>query len=157
MNALFLSYEPWLGDISLTRNGALVASAEGVALAYGLNNSQERGINFIGPGTPVYEGMIVGLYSRGQDIAVNVCKAKKQTNVRSSTSDIAVKLVPPVELSLEHALDFINSDELIEVTPKSMRLRKKILNQEKRMRASHAAQRSSEPDDTDRYKLKPDV
>ena len=144
MNTLFLTYEPWFGDIFSTRNGALVASTEGVALTYGLNNAQGRGITFIDPGTAVYEGMMVGLNSRGQDLAVNVCKEKKQTNIRSSTSDIAVRLVPPVRLSLEQALDFINGDELVEVTPKNIRLRKKLLTQEKRLRASHAAQRSLE-------------
>lgn len=144
VNTLFLGYEPWFGDIISDRNGALVASAEGVAVTYGLNNAQGRGITFIEPGTPVYEGMIVGLNSREHDLAVNVCKERKQTNVRSSTSDIAIKLVPPLKLSLEQALDFINSDELIEVTPKNIRLRKKLLTQHQRLRASYAAQRSSE-------------
>ncbi len=144
MNTLFLGHEPWFGDILSTRSGALVASAEGVAVTYGINNAQGRGITFVEPGTSVYEGMIVGLNSRGNDLAVNVCKEKKQTNIRSSTSDIAIKLVPPVRLSLEEALDFINSDELVEVTPKNIRLRKKLLTQEQRLRASHAAQRSLE-------------
>ncbi len=144
MNTLFLDYEPWFGDIISDRNGALVASAEGVAVTYGLNNAQGRGITFIEPGTSVYEGMIVGLNSRERDMAVNVCKEKKQTNVRSSTSDIAIKLVPPLKLSLEQALDFINSDELIEVTPNNIRLRKKLLTQHQRLRASYAAQRNSE-------------
>jgi len=120
----------------------LVAATEGVAVTYGLNNAQGRGITFIEPGTPVYEGMTVGLNSRSQDIAVNVCKEKKQTNVRSSTSDIAIKLTPPLKLSLEQDLDFINGDELVEVTPKSIRLRKKLLSEHKRLRASHAARRS---------------
>ena len=144
MNTLFLDYEPWFGDITSTRSGALVASTEGIAVTYGINNAQGRGVTTIEPGTPVYEGMIVGLNSRGNDLAVNVCKEKKQTNIRSSTSDIAIKLVPPVKLSLEEALDFINNDELVEVTPKSIRLRKKLLTQEQRLRASHAAQRSLE-------------
>lgn len=144
MNTLFLDYEPWCGDIVSTRSGALVASTEGIAVTYGLNNAQGRGVTTIGPGTPVYEGMIVGLNSRGNDLAVNVCKEKKQTNVRSSTSDIAIKLVPPVRLSLEEALDFIKNDELVEVTPKSIRLRKKLLTQEERLKASHAAHRGLE-------------
>ena len=95
MNTLLLGYEPWVGEIVSTRSGALVAAAEGVAVTYGLNNAQGRGVTFIDPGTMVYEGMVVGLNSRGQDLAVNVCKEKKQTNIRSSTSDIAVKLAPP--------------------------------------------------------------
>jgi GTP-binding protein len=144
MNTLFLGYEPWCGDIASDRNGALVSAAVGVAVTYGLNHAQGRGITFIEPGTHVYEGMIVGLNSRVQDMAVNVCKEKKQTNVRSSTSDIAVKLTPAVKLSLEQALDFIKEDELVEVTPKSIRLRKKLLTQAGRLRARHLAQVAEE-------------
>jgi GTP-binding protein len=144
MNTLFLGYEPWCGDISSDRNGALVSAANGVAVTYGLNHAQGRGITFIEPGTHVYEGMIVGLNSRIQDMAVNVCKEKKQTNVRSSTSDIAVKLTPAVKLSLEQALDFIKDDELVEVTPKSLRLRKKLLTQAGRLKARHLAQVAEE-------------
>ena len=141
MNNLLLGYEPWFGDIDPTRNGALVAGTEGVAVTYGLNHAQDRGITFVEPGTAVYEGMIVGLNPRSQDLVVNVCKEKKQTNVRSSTSEIAVKLTPPLRLSLEQSLDFINSDELVEVTPRNIRLRKKLLTQHERLRASYAAQR----------------
>jgi GTP-binding protein len=137
MNTLFLGYEPWSGDIPSTRNGALVASTKGTALTYGLNNAQERGITFIEPGISVYEGMIVGLNSRGNDLPVNVCKEKKQTNIRSSTADIAIKLTPPVQMSLEQCLDFINRDELLEITPQNIRLRKKLLTHEQRMRARH--------------------
>ncbi len=144
MNTLFLGYEPWRGDIASDRNGALVSAAVGVAVTYGLNHAQGRGITFIEPGTHVYEGMIVGLNSRTQDMAVNVCKEKKQTNVRSSTSDIAVKLTPAVKLSLEQALDFIKEDELVEVTPKSIRLRKKLLTQAGRLKARHLAQVAEE-------------
>jgi len=144
MNTLLLGYEPWVGEIVSMRSGALVAAAEGVSVTYGLNNAQGRGITFIDPGTTVYEGMIVGLNSRGQDVAVNVCKEKKQTNIRSSTSDIAVKLAPPMRMSLEQALDFINDDELVEVTPKNIRLRKKLLTQHQRLRASYAARRDSQ-------------
>ena len=144
MNTLFLGYEPWCGDIASDRNGALVSAANGVAVTYGLNHAQGRGITFIEPGTHVYEGMIVGLNSRLQDMAVNVCKEKKQTNVRSSTSDIAVKLTPAVKLSLEQALDFIKEDELVEVTPKSLRLRKKLLTQAGRLKARHLAQVAEE-------------
>jgi len=144
MNTIFLGYEVWHGDIASTRNGALVASEQGVAVTYGLNNAQGRGITFIEPSTPVYEGMIVGLNSRPQDIAINVCKEKKKTNVRSSTSDIAVKLTPPVKLSLEQAIDFINKDELVEVTPENIRLRKKLLTQAQRLRSISLSRRSIE-------------
>ncbi len=142
MNTLFLGHEPWVGEIVPVRGGVLVASAAGVAVTYGLNNAQGRGITFIEPGAQVYEGMIVGSTSRGRDIPVNVCKEKKQTNIRSSTSDIAVKLVPPWRMSLEEALGFVNDDELVEVTPRNIRLRKKLLVQRERVRAGHAARRS---------------
>ena len=144
MNTNFLGYEAWHGDIASTRNGALVASEQGVAVTYGLNNAQGRGITFIEPNTPVYEGMIVGLNSRPQDIAINVCKEKKKTNVRSSTADIAVRLAPPVKLSLEQAIDFINKDELVEVTPENIRLRKKLLTQAQRLRSISLSRRSTE-------------
>jgi GTP-binding protein len=134
MNTMFLSYEPCLGEIVSTRDGVLVASEQGVAITYGLNNAQERGLTFIEPGTQVYEGMIVGLNSRSQDIPVNVCKERKKTNIRSSTSDIAIKLTPPLKMSLEQAMDFINRDELLEVTPKSIRLRKRLLTYSERLR-----------------------
>ena len=135
INTRFIGYEPLGGDISSTRNGVLVASKDGVAVTYGLNNAQGRGLTFIDPGTFVYEGMIVGLSSRTQDIAVNVTKEKKMTNIRSSTSDIAIKLTPPIKMTLEQSIDFINSDELVEVTPKSIRLRKKLLTETQRLRA----------------------
>ncbi|HEU5439659.1 MAG TPA: translational GTPase TypA [Ktedonobacterales bacterium] len=135
MASLLQGYEPWLGPIGTARNGALIASEGGVAVTYGLNNAQARGQTFIEPGTPVYEGMIVGLQVRPDDMAVNVCKEKKMTNVRSSTSDIAVRLSPAVKLSLEQSLDFINSDELVEVTPQTIRLRKRLLTQHERQRA----------------------
>ena len=135
MNTIFLGYESWHGDIVSPRSDALVAAEEGVAVTYGINNAQGRGLTFIEPGTPVYEGMIVGLNSRTGDIAINVCKEKKKTNIRSSTSDIAIKLVPPVKLSLEQAIDFINRDELVEVTPEDIRLRKKLLTQAQRLRS----------------------
>jgi len=141
MNTTFLGYEAWHGDIASTRNGALVASEQGIAATYGLNNAQGRGLTFIEPSTPVYEGMIVGLNSRPQDIAINVCKEKKKTNVRSSTSDIAVRLTPPVKLSLEQAIDFIGNDELVEVTPENIRLRKKLLTQAQRLRDISSARR----------------
>lgn len=142
MNAMFLGYEPWRGEIVFTRNGVLVASKQGLALTYGLNNAQGRGMTFIEPGTNVYEGMIVGLNSRPQDIPVNVCKEKKKTNIRASSSDIAIKLTPPLKMSLEQAIDFINRNELVEVTPENMRLRKKLLTESQRLRSISAARLS---------------
>jgi GTP-binding protein len=139
-STLLLGYEPWCGPIGTARMGVLIASEAGTAMTYGLNNAQERGQTFIEPGTPVYEGMIVGLHQRPADLVVNVCKEKKQTNVRSSTADIAVRLTPAVKLSLEQSLDFINSDELVEVTPSTIRLRKRLLTQHERARAKDAEQ-----------------
>jgi GTP-binding protein len=144
MNTNFLGYESWHGDITSTRSGVLVASEPGVAVTYGLNNAQGRGLTFIEPGTEVYEGMIVGMNPRPSDIAINVCKEKKKTNIRSSTSDIAVKLTPSVQLSLEQAIDFINRDELVEVTPENVRLRKKLLTQTQRLRDVASARRSAQ-------------
>jgi GTP-binding protein len=135
MNTQFLAYEPYMGDISSSRNGVMMASEAGIVCANGLCNAQERGVTFVEPGTSVYEGMIVGLHARLQDIAVNCCKEKKLTNMRSSTSDIAIKLTPPLKMSLEQSIDFINRDELVEVTPESIRLRKKILGENQRLRA----------------------
>jgi GTP-binding protein len=142
MNTTFLGYEPYHGDIISTRNGALVASEQGIAVTYGLNNAQGRGCTFIEPSTLVYEGMVIGLNSGPRDIAINVCKEKKKTNVRSSTSDIAIKLAPPVQLSLEQAIDFINDDELVEVTPGNIRLRKRLLTQAQRSKDSSSSRRS---------------
>ncbi len=138
MNTMFIGYEPWRGEIVSTRSGVLVASQQGTAITYGLNNAQGRGLTFIEPGTQVYEGMIVGLNSRLQDIPINVCKEKKKTNVRSSTSDIAVKLTPPLKMSLEQAIDFVDRDELVEVTLKNIRLRKKLLTYTQRLRSISA-------------------
>ena len=142
MNTIFLGYELWCGEIAPTRSGVLVASEHGMAVTYGLNNVQERGVTFIEPGTSVYEGMIVGINPRLQDIPVNVCKEKKKTNIRSSTSDIAVKLTPPIKLSLEQSIDFINNDELVEITPNNIRLRKKLLNHAQRLRNISSTRRS---------------
>jgi len=135
MSSMLTDYSPWLGPIGIARNGALIASEAGVSVTYGLNNAQQRGPTFIEPGIPVYEGMIVGLNARPDDLVVNVCKEKKATNIRSSTSDIAVRLSPIVDLSLEQSLDFINNDELVEVTPQNVRLRKRLLTQHDRARA----------------------
>jgi GTP-binding protein len=139
MSSLLKSFEPWQGKINSSRMGALIASEQGVAVTYGLSNAQQRGDTFIEPGTPVYEGMIVGLNARPADLAVNVCKEKQKTNIRSSTSDIAVRLTPPVLMSLEQSLDFINNDELVEVTPKNVRLRKRYLTQHERSRMRERA------------------
>jgi len=127
MNHIFAGWEPWHGPIASRQNGALVADRAGAATAYAIFNLQERGEIFIDPGTPVYEGMIIGENSRPNDMDVNVTKEKKQTNMRASTADEAIRLIPPRTLSLESAIEFINDDELVEVTPKSIRLRKKIL------------------------------
>jgi GTP-binding protein len=132
--SLLLGYEPWYGPMEADRNGVLVASEDGVALGFGIANAQERGQMFIDPGTLVYEGMIVGLNARDTDIAVNVCKEKKQTNIRNSTGEIAVKLTPPMRLSLEQSLDFIGNDELVEVTPHTIRLRKRVLSHSERVK-----------------------
>jgi GTP-binding protein len=127
MNHLFAGWEPWHGAIPARATGALVADRAGVATAYAIFNLQERGEIFVGPGTPVYEGMVVGENARSKDMDVNVTKEKKQTNMRASTADEAIRLVPPRVLGLEQAIEFINDDELVEVTPKTIRLRKRIL------------------------------
>jgi len=135
MSSLLIGYEPWLGKIGTTRMGALIASETGVAMTYGLSNAQQRGDTFIEPGTPVYAGMIVGLNTRPADMVVNVCKEKQKSNMRASTAEISVRLTPPILMSLEQSLDFINNDELVEVTPQSIRLRKRYLTQHERARA----------------------
>ena len=132
MATRLLGWEPWRNLPRPSRSGVLTASQPGVAVAYGLLTLQERGQPFIGPGTPVYEGMIVGINRRPGDLAVNVTKQKQKTNIRSSTSDFTITLTPPRELSLEEALDFIQDDELVEVTPSSLRLRKRVLNANER-------------------------
>ncbi len=132
MNHVFHSYEPYKGDIATRQRGSLVAWEDGEAVTYGLYNAQERGTLFITPGTKVYEGMIVGENARNDDLVVNVCKKKHVTNMRASGSDEALRLTPPTVLSLEQALEFIADDELVEMTPKNIRLRKKILNSEMR-------------------------
>lgn len=132
MSSVFAKYEPYKGEIERRKTGSLVAFETGESVTYGLYNAQERGTLFIGPNTKVYEGMIVGENPKAEDIAVNVCKKKHITNTRASGSDEALRLVPPVDMSLEQAIEYIGEDELIEVTPKSIRLRKKILNNAQR-------------------------
>ena len=136
INSSFEGYEEYKGDISYRKNGSLIAYESGDAITYGLFNAQERGTLFIGPGEKVYAGMIVGENPRTEDIEVNVCKTKHLTNTRSSSADEALRLVPPKILSLEQALDYIDTDELLEVTPKSLRIRKKILDHTARYRAN---------------------
>ena len=134
MNSIFDCYEPYKGDIQARTRGVLVAFEQGTSVTYGLYNAQERGELFIGAGVEVYEGMIVGINSRNEDISINVCKEKHLTNTRASGSDDALRLVPPIQLSLEKAIEFIQDDELVEVTPKNIRLRKKILDSKTRER-----------------------
>ena len=136
MNAIFDSYAPYKGDIQYRKQGSLIAFEAGDAITYGLFNAQERGTLFIGAGEKVYAGMVIGQTGRSEDIEVNVCKTKKLTNTRSSSADDALRLSPPRILSLEQALDFIDTDELLEVTPKSLRIRKKILDHTMRKRAA---------------------
>ncbi|HET9781715.1 MAG TPA: translational GTPase TypA [Candidatus Dormibacteraeota bacterium] len=140
MGSIGIGYRPWLGEFREQRNGALTASSPGTSLTYGLAAAQERGTTFIEPGEEVYEGMIVGVQKRPGDIRVNVCREKKQSNVRSSTSDISVRLTPASRLSLEQSLDFLADDELLEVTPKHLRLRKRHLTEVEQSRARRAAE-----------------
>ncbi len=134
MNSIFDCYEPFKGDIQARTRGVLVAWEQGTSVTYGLYNAQERGELLIGAGVDVYEGMIVGINSRNEDIAINVCKEKHLTNTRASGSDDALRLVPPLQMSLEKAIEFIAEDELVEVTPKTIRLRKKTLDTKTRER-----------------------
>ncbi len=138
MNHIFDSYQAYKGDIQARVRGTIVAFENGKSVTYGLYNAQDKGDLFIGPGVEVYEGMIVGLNSRGEDLAINVCKEKHLTNTRASGSDDALRLVPPIQMSLEKAIEFIQDDELVEVTPKSIRLRKKILDTKERERANRS-------------------
>ena len=134
MNHVFDSYEPYKGDIVQRTQGSLIAFEQGESTAYGLFYAQDRGRMFIGPGVPVYEGMVIGASPKSEDIVVNVCKKKHATNTRASGSDEALKLTPHSVLSLEQSLEFIADDELVEVTPTSIRMRKMILNREQRMK-----------------------
>lgn len=135
MSAVFDCYEPYKGDIQRRSTGSLISYETGESITYGLFNAQERGQLFIGPGVPVYEGMVVGASPKSDDIAVNVCKMKHLTNTRASGSDDALRLIPPRKMSLEAAIEFLKDDELLEVTPKSIRIRKKILDNNMRMKA----------------------
>ncbi|MBR5510199.1 MAG: translational GTPase TypA [Lachnospiraceae bacterium] len=136
LNTIFNGYEPYKGDIQYRKQGSLIAFESGESITYGLFNAQERGTLFIGPGVKVYAGMVVGQTGKAEDIEFNVCKTKKLTNTRSSSADEALKLTPPRILSLEQCLEFIDTDELLEITPKSLRIRKKILDPTLRKRAA---------------------
>ena len=138
MASIFDSYAPYKGDIARRGNGSMISFETGESITYGLFNAQERGVLFIGPGVPVYAGMIIGVCPRSEDMSVNVCKKKQLTNTRASGSDEALRLVPPRQMSLEQCLEFLADDELLEVTPKSLRMRKSILSHDLRMKALHA-------------------
>lgn len=135
INTVFEGYGPYKGDLTYRPTGSLIAYEAGEAITYGLYNAQERGILFIGPGTKVYSGMVVGQNPKAEDIEINVCKTKKLTNTRSSSADEALRLTPPKIMRLEQCLEFIDTDELLEITPKSLRIRKKILDPMLRKRA----------------------
>ena len=142
MNSIFDSYEAYKGEVQSRTRGVLVAFEPGISVTYGLYNAQERGDLFIGAGVEVYEGMIVGLNARNEDISINVCKEKHLTNTRASGSDDALRLVPPIQMSLEKAIEFIEDDELVEITPKNIRLRKKILDTKTRERLAARAKKA---------------
>ena len=135
MSSVFERYEPWKGEVSRRGTGSLVAWEQGEAVTYGLFNAQERGVLFIGPGTPVYAGMVVGQSPKNEDIPVNVCRRKQLTNMRAAGSDEALRLTPPRQLSLEQSMEFLADDELLEVTPRNLRIRKRILDHSQRMKA----------------------
>ncbi|MDR0840768.1 MAG: translational GTPase TypA [Christensenellaceae bacterium] len=139
MSHIFHGYEPYKGDMEERPRGSLVCHETGDTSGYGLFNTQERGRLFVGPGVPVYEGQVVGECARNEDIVVNVCKKKHVTNIRASGSDEALRLTPPAQLSLEQCIEFIAEDELVEVTPKSIRLRKKLLSKDARTKHAHRA------------------
>ena len=135
MNSIFFEYQPFKGELQRRSTGSLVAFETGEAVTYGLFNAQGRGNLFIGAGTPVYVGMVVGESPKNEDINVNVCKTKHLTNTRSSASDDALRLITPKKMSLEECLEFLGDDELLEVTPKTIRIRKRILDSELRAKA----------------------
>jgi GTP-binding protein len=142
MSHVFDGYGAHRGDIPDRRNGVLISSEGGIAVAYALWNLQERGRLFVSPGDPLYEGMIVGIHSRDNDLVVNACKTKKLTNIRAAGKDDAILLTPPIRLTLELAVEFIAEDELVEVTPSSIRVRKRFLGEHERRRASREAAQS---------------
>ncbi|MDO4811539.1 MAG: translational GTPase TypA [Eubacteriales bacterium] len=141
MASVFDSYAPFKGEMNRRNTGSLIASETGESITYGLFNAQERGVLFIGAGVKVYEGMVIGVSPKQEDITVNACKKKQQTNTRASGSDEALRLVPPRKMSLEQCLEFLADDELLEVTPENLRIRKTILDKEKRMKATHGGKK----------------
>jgi GTP-binding protein len=132
LNKLFDGYHPWAGPIPSRTEGSLVADRPGVTTAYALEHIQDRGVLFVGPGMPLYEGLVVGEHARPGDLDVNAAKEKKLTNIRSSTSEEAIRLIPPHQMGLEAALAFVAEDELVEVTPSSIRIRKRVLPKQER-------------------------
>jgi GTP-binding protein len=134
MNTVFDSYQPFKGEVTRRHVGSLVAFETGEAVGYGLFNAQDRGTLFIEPGTKVYAGMVVGSNPKGDDMTVNVCKKKQLTNMRAAGSDDALRLTPPRRFSLEEAIEFLGDDEILEVTPKNFRIRKRTLDHTQRMR-----------------------
>ena len=143
LNSIFEGYKPYKGDIQIRFTGSLIASETGETTSYGCYNSQERGNLFVSPGMNVYEGMVVGVNPKGEDMAINPCKKKQLTAIRSAGADEKLILTPPIIMSLEEAIEFIADDELIEVTPKSIRIRKRILNKELRMKVESKAKKAA--------------
>ena len=143
MNYVFLEYGPYAGDMRNRRSGGMIAQEEGLTVGFALDNLQQRGVLFMGPGERVYEGMVVGEHSRDNDLVVNPSKEKKQSNMRSKAADTAIVLTPPTLLSLEQCLAFINDDELVEVTPKSIRLRKRFRDENDRKRLQIKTEQAS--------------
>jgi len=143
MHALFNGFAPWAGPIQSRVNGAMISDREGVTTGYALFHLQERGRLFISPGDPVYEGMIVGEYSRDTNLPVNVCREKKLTNIRAAGHDEAIRLAPPTVMTLDLALEWIDEEELVEVTPKSVRLRNRILKTALRSKHRAASQENA--------------
>ena len=141
MASVFDSYAPYKGDLTRRNTGSLISFETGTSVGYGLFNAQDRGSLFIGPGVEVYEGMVVGISPKLEDITVNICRKKQMTNTRASGSDEALRLIPPRQMSLEQCLEFLADDELLEVTPKNLRIRKTILNHERRMKANHGGRK----------------
>jgi GTP-binding protein len=139
MSHVFDDYAPLKGDIAERRNGVLISAEDGEAVAYALWKLQERGRMFVNPGDPLYEGMVIGIHSRDNDLVVNPVKTKQLTNIRAAGKDEAIMLTPPIRHTLESAIEFIADDELVEITPKSIRIRKRFLKDHERKRASRAA------------------
>ena len=135
INTIFDGYDEYCGDIQYRKTGSLIAFETGESVTYGLFSAQDRGTLFVGPGEKVYAGMVIGQNGKAEDIELNVCKTKHLTNTRSSSADDALKLIPPKVLSLEEALEFIDTDELLEITPENLRIRKKILDSTQRFRS----------------------